>query len=206
MRRDHKHLDIRTNFAIQDTEGKTWHSTSTNRRGKFDTKPIRMLTYLSHSGFERCKVPRTQTRSLFLIVGNVFKMLNACRIAKEIAHRSKACASRRTSSAEMRLERPLSISSARRAASCSHNCATSSSDRASRLASSCSASSALSRTASDSASRRIASAFMDEIVALLEAGFNAEIQRTPQAIRWNDQLTGVLMTQRSSATPPAPGC
>jgi hypothetical protein len=47
---------------------------------------------------------------------------------------------------------------------------------------------------------------MDEIVALLEAGFNAEIQRTPQAIRWNDQLTGVLMTQRSSATPPAPGC
>ena len=172
MRRDHEHLDIRTGFAIQDTEGETWHSIPTNGRGKFDTKPIRMLTYLDHRGFERCKVPRTQTGPLFLIVGDMFKMFDACRIAEEIAHLSKACASRRTSSAEIRLAIPLSISSARRAASCSHSCATSSSDRASRLASSCSASSALSRAVSDRASRRIASVFMDEIVALLEAGFN----------------------------------
>jgi len=177
MRCHHEHLDVRIQFAVQDVEGKSRYSIPANGRGKFNSKPIGMLAYLDHRGVERCKVPRAQPGSLFLIVGNVLKMFDACRSAEEVAHLSKACASRRTSPAGMRLVRPRSISSARRAASCNHSCATSSSDRASRLASSCSASSALSRVVRERASRRIVSAFMDEIVALLQADFKVRGSR-----------------------------
>ena len=77
MRCDHKHLDVRIRLAIQDAEGKARHSIPANDRGKFNTKPIGMLTYIDHRGFERCKVPRAQTGPLFLIVGNVLKMFDA---------------------------------------------------------------------------------------------------------------------------------
>ena len=36
--------------------------------------------------------------------------------------------------------------------------------------------------------------------------FNVEILDTPQAVLWNDQLTGFLKTQRDPATPLVPRC
>ena len=179
MRCNHKYLDLHTRFTIQNAVGKARHPVPPNAWRKHNAKPCRMLTNLDHRGLKCREIPCAQTGSLLLVVGDVLKMFRPSRIAEEIAHLSNACASRRTSSAEMRLLTPRSISSARRAASCNQSWEISSSDKVSRLKRSCSANSARSLTVNNKASSRIISAFMGEIVALSQASFDVRITRFP---------------------------
>ena len=92
MRGDDKNLNFGTRLAIKDVVWKAQYSTAANTREQLDTIPVWILANLDHCRLKCRKITRTECRLAFLIVGDVFKVFNPRRLAKEVAHLSKAWA------------------------------------------------------------------------------------------------------------------
>ncbi len=90
MGRDHQHFNLRTRLAIENVVRETRHSIPPDSRGKFDAKPVWILTNRDHRGLECREIPCAQSSALILVVGNMFKVLNARLSTEEITHFSKA--------------------------------------------------------------------------------------------------------------------
>ena len=142
VRRDNKNLNVSAQLAIEDIERKSRYSIAPNARWKLHWIHLRVFTNLDHCSVKGGQVAFTEPTTLLLVVRDVLKVFNPCRLSKRVTHLSRAWAWRRTSSAATRFINPRSNSSARRAASRNQSCSISLSESESRLDRSCSANSA----------------------------------------------------------------
>ena len=117
MRGNDQNFNMGINNPIEDVVWKTWYAVLTNSWGELNAITIRRFADGSHCRIKSQQVSRAESNLAGLVVGYMLKVLNAGGFVKEVTHLSKALACRRTSSAGMRLDKPLSISAARCAAS-----------------------------------------------------------------------------------------
>ena len=117
MRCNNQHLNVRIYKAIKDVVWETWNPVATTTERKLHTISLGRAANVTHRNVKNCQIPPTQTDLTSLVIGYVLKVFNPSSLTKEIAHFSNAFACRRTSSAETRVENPLSISAALYAAS-----------------------------------------------------------------------------------------
>lgn len=142
VRRYDKHFNFCPRLAVKNVVGEAGYAILADSRRQFNAKSVWVFTNGSHCSIKRCQVSCTQSGTLSFVIGHVLKVFNPRLFTEEITHFSRAWAWFLTSSEDMRWVTPQSMSSARRAASCDHNWAISTSDNESRLDNSCSASSA----------------------------------------------------------------
>ena len=92
MGRDDQNFHIRTHKPVEDVVRETRHAKFANIWWQFDAIPVWGLTDFLHRLVKSQQVACTETYLTRLVIGNMFKMLNTCRIIEEVAHLSKAWA------------------------------------------------------------------------------------------------------------------
>ena len=106
MRGNDQHFNVGINNPIEDVVRKAWHWVLANCGRELDAIATGRFAHIPHRFLESQQIASAESSLAGLVVRDMLKMLNARGFVKKVTHFNKAFACRRTSSAEMRLDKP----------------------------------------------------------------------------------------------------